>query len=524
MNLNTPPLLMLIVPVLLLAAGTASRAEGYDIWVEHSALKIMRDAAPTKKSAASAELFAARREWESFQIALRAESHAVSNVKVKASDLTQAGGSGAIPAENVSLLLVAYIPIKDPPVPYPDPLPPLRTFDLKPRETQPVWVTVKVPEKCAPGDYEGVVKVTADGAPARKIPVRLHVWDFTLPVTPTCVTAFGITLEPIARTHGVTGDQAKTLELHRKYYDLLLDYKISPYSIPVELKSPEAKAYLEDPRMTSYMIPYLEDDADLRELVQYLIENDWFRKGYFYPIDEPANKESYNTMIGMAQRLRSIEPNYRMVTPFWCPPEFAKDKTFYDFALGYVNIWCPNEHYFDLEKRTRGFIKARRNAGDDVWWYVCCGPYEPYANFFVEYPAMRHRMLFWHQKREGIEGLLYWSTTYWEPAQGCDDPWKSMQTVKGINPNIFGDGSLLYPGKAVGIDGPVASQRLAVIRDGIEDFDYLCLAEELIGHDATMGLIRRIAKDLQDYTIDPWAMEKIRRELGEAIETADVRR
>ncbi len=135
-------------------------------------------------------------------------------------------------------------------------------------------------------------------------------------------------------------------------------------------------------------------------------------------------------------------------------------------------------------------------------------------------PAMAHRMLFWHQKRENVDGLLYWSTTYWNPANGCDDPWKTMQTVKDINPNIYGDGSLLYPGKPVGVDGPVGSLRLEIIRDGIEDFDYLCLADELLGPRATAGYVRRLAKSLTEYELDPGKLEKVRRTLGGAIEAA----
>lgn len=518
MNSN-PALLLTLALVLLLAIEGTGRTEGYSLWVEHSAAKVLRDAQSPEKPPKSAELFAARGEWESFQIVLRAEE-AISNVSAEASALQKTDGKVLIPAGNVCFNLVEYVPIMDPPVPYPDPLPPLRKFDLQPGETQPIWVTVKVDSTCPPGDYEGTIKITADGVSSRKVPVRLHVWNFRLPVTPRCVTAFGITMESVARTHGVTGDAAKTLELHKKYYELLLDYKISPYSIPVHLKSAEAKAYLEDPRMTSYMIPYPEDDAELRDLVGYLIENGWFKKGYFYPLDEPVNKDAYDRLAAIAERLRSIEPNYRLVSPFFRGPDFAEGKTLWDFALGQVNIWCPNEHYFDLEKRTRPFLKARRNAGDDVWWYVCCGPGSPYSNFFVEMPAMAHRMLFWHQKRENVDGLLYWSTTYWNPDLGVADPWKNMRTVPQINPNIFGDGSLLYPGKAVGVDGPVASQRLAVIRDGIEDFDYLCLAEEFIGRDATAGYARRLAKSLTEYELDPWKLEKVRRELGKAIEAA----
>ena len=34
--------------------------------------------------------------------------------------------------------------------------------------------------------------------------------------------------------------------------------------------------------MTSYRIPYLEKDAELKAVVQRLIDGGWFAKGYFY--------------------------------------------------------------------------------------------------------------------------------------------------------------------------------------------------------------------------------------------------
>ena len=40
-----------------------------------------------------------------------------------------------------------------------------------------------------------------------------------------------------------------------------------------------------------------------------------------------------------------------------------------------------------------------------------------------------------------------------------------------------GDGSLFYPGE----DGPLPSLRLYRTRDGIEDYDLLCLAREALG-------------------------------------------
>ena len=66
-----------------------------------------------------------------------------------------------------------------------------------------------------------------------------------------------------------------------------------------------------------------------------------------------------------------------------------------------------------------------------------------------------------------------------------------MATVKEINKNIRGDGSLFYPGKKVGVDGPVSSQRLEMIRDGLEDFDYLELADAWLGKQVTRDFVAR---------------------------------
>jgi hypothetical protein len=40
-----------------------------------------------------------------------------------------------------------------------------------------------------------------------------------------------------------------------------------------------------------------------------------------------------------------------------------------------------------------------------------------------------------------------------------------------------GEGCLVYPGAAVGVDGPVAGLRLKAIRDSIEDYEYLAILE-----------------------------------------------
>ena len=90
-------------------------------------------------------------------------------------------------------------------------------------------------------------------------------------------------------------------------------------------------------------------------------------------------------------------------------------------------------------------------------------------------------------------------------------PWQNMDTI-GFG--VYGDGSLLYPGKKVGIDGPVSSLRLEVLRDGLEDFDYVAMADRLLGPDITKGYVARIARNLTDYERDPMKLEQVRHSSG----------
>jgi hypothetical protein len=486
-------------------------AEDISAWFAPSALKIMRDAAP-RQSPQEWNLYSAKNEVEACQLVL-ASDKPVKGVSVSVSSLDGTNGKGNLKPE---LFKIEYVPVKKEKIPFPDALPPLAgPFDLQSRQAQPVWISVRVPKDAVPGEYRGTVKVEA-GNWKKDFPLCVKVWDFALPVAPACVTAMGIGPDHIAELHGVKPDSPESKTLFRKYYEFALDHRISTLDIPVDLMSAEAAAYLNDPRMTSYRIPYLEKDEDLKALVQRLIDGGWFAKGFFYVVDEPVNKETYAMFTAVTDRLRKIEPRYRTVSPFYANPDFDQNVKTRDLMLGRLNIWCPHLDYLGSEPGFREFLKERKNTGESVWWYVCNNPREPYNNFHVDMCAMAHRTLLWQQKREGLQGLLYWDVTFW-PKTLQGGPWEDMDT---LGTGYYGDGSLLYPGKKVGVNGPVSSVRMEVVRDGLEDYDYLALADRLLGADATKGYVARIARSLTDYERDPAKLEQVRRELGNAIEKA----
>jgi len=149
-----------------------------------------------------------------------------------------------------------------------------------------------------------------------------------------------------------------------------------------------------------------------------------------------------------------------------------------------------------------------------VWWYVCCSPRNPYANFAsIDYPAIEGRLLGWMTFGSRADGLLYWHVNYWHGNKtisggGAYLDWKPLSVC-----NMTGDGCLIYPTP----DGPVSSIRLENIRDGIEDYDYFQLLAERRGRVEAMRLYRRMVVDLTTYSRNPGQLYRIRDRMAAAI-------
>ena len=242
---------------MLVATLAAARADDISVWFAPSASKVMRDAAPVPTSRPWT-LAAARNEVESCQLVLLSDKP-IANISVSVSPLQHGDGKSRLAAE---LFKVEYVPVKKERIPFPDPLPPLvGPLALQPRQAQPVWISVRVPKTAAPGVYRATVQIAA-GKWKKELPLSIEVWDFTLPDMPACATAFGLGPAHIAERHGVKPDSPEARAVHKKYYEFMLDHRVSPQSLPVDLMSNEAVPYLNDPRMTSYCIPYPHRDNE----------------------------------------------------------------------------------------------------------------------------------------------------------------------------------------------------------------------------------------------------------------------
>jgi len=558
------------------------------VWWCPSTHKIPRQHFPLG-SGKHVRLSAARNDREAVQIAVKPKGD-LHGLTAEVGPFTGPAGN-TIAAEATKILRVAYHFVEHPTDKtgvrdfWPDALPPLsEPIDVPAGQNQPLWVLVHVPKDAEAGDYEGVVSLKAEGFEA-EVPLKLHVWDFTLPDRNHLETAFGLSQSTINRYH-----QLKTEEDKRRVWDMYLEafaeHRLSPYDpvpmdpIRVHLKpdadpptaevdfsafDPAFERALEKYHFTTYRLPvrgmgggtfhsridpkigkYGAETPKYREvfssymgqLESHFRDRGWLDVPYIYWFDEPAPKD-YEFVCAGFERLKRHAPALRtMLTE---QPEEA--------LAGPVDIWCPVSHHYDHEA-----AKWRRNHGEQFWWYVCCGPKEPYCTLFIDHPATELRVWLWQAWRRGIDGILVWSTNYWtssaafpdpaHPQNPYEDPMgyrSSYGTPKGVK--AFwgnGDGRFLYPPESAAVPGlsgpgpviepPVSCIRLEMLREGIEDWEYLYLlrdlierrkakgAEDLAEFEALLEVPESITRGMTTFTTDPGPIYERRREVAEAIE------
>jgi hypothetical protein len=131
------------------------------------------------------------------------DGSSLKGLQAVAGDLTQAGGSGRIPAARIAVRFAdlarpetSHMPVhrfdrllEQAPAEVPASVPaPVKAFqrNFTPKSTTPVaiapvWVTVRVPADAASGDYEGALSIGADGLAATVVPIRLKVHDWRIP-------------------------------------------------------------------------------------------------------------------------------------------------------------------------------------------------------------------------------------------------------------------------------------------------------------------------------------------------------
>ncbi len=487
------------------------------------------------------------------------------------------------------------------PGPWPDPLPPFQgPVDLAADKNQPLWVRVTVPPKTPASTYKGTVRLRAEGFSAL-VPLRVEVYDFDLPDRMTCTTAFGFSPPNVYRYHNLKEEKHKR-EVLAKYWASMGAHHISPYNPapldPIRVTWPDVKAApkgagptdrqlqvkldftawdkamgraIDQYHFNSFRlrIPgmgggsfhaiakpslqgFAEDssqyaamfDSYCSQLQAHLAKRGWLDEAFVYWFDEPSPKQ-YAFVKGGFDKLKKSCPGIaRMIT-----------EQVEEGLIGGPNIWCPVTPNYDHKK-----AEQRRRQGEKFWWYVCCGPKAPHAGLFIDHAGTELRVWLWQTFKRDISGILIWQTNYWtsntayprpgKPQNPYEDPmgWVSgYSTPAGKRkPWGNGDGRFIYPPEAAAaadskepvLAGPVDSIRWEMLRDGIEDYEYLSMLRRLLDqrrdkppgplgglpaeqhktYRALLDVPKSITTNMTTFTRDPAPIEQRRHAVARAIE------
>lgn len=506
------------------AAGT-----GLALWGAPSIEKITREhTVPT--SSAPLRIQAARNEFEPLQLVVNAAS--AQSLPVSISDLVSADGT--ITASNVAIHRVDYVPMTRPSDRFgrlgdwPDPLYPIApgasvTFPAD--QNQPLWFTVYVPTDAAAGTYEATITIGTT-----TVPVTLDVWDFALPPEIHLTGEWGFGWSEIVETYRGTVDgsvQDCYWDLVDALYEDFAGHRLVPKGVgwPAGLNYPGGVEYdcnggldpdawgdwgfatladryldgnslanvhgfptflfegpasnwppdsrpsdfcaegrgTDPPGNTNYNMKWFQY---LAAVSGYLESSGYAGRGYYHIVNEPQTEEDYDIVAYLAQQTKASAPNIDILVSEQVEPLIYDNPTYPDAK---IDIWVPTITNYEAERAH----DRQQNHDEQVWWYFLYGDRPPLPNpTVVDRTGLEARIIPWLAWAERVDGLLYYSTTAWDPS-----PWDDLWLYDGN-----GDGFMLYPPKdsTIAFDACdprsnrlVPSIRWELLREGMEDYEYL---------------------------------------------------
>ncbi|NDJ17885.1 DUF4091 domain-containing protein [Myxacorys almedinensis] len=469
------------------------------------------------------QLYAARGEYEPFQIGIRSPQQELTTVNVAVSDLLGANQQ-VISKTNITLYREHYVYVSqaspklsgstnpslgtgwyaDGLIPFVDPIThqdlsgatlDAVPFNLDGDRNQPIWVDVFVPRNAAAGDYTGTFTITSDQGTTEG-EIALKVWNFELPLKPSLDSSFSFWEE-----------DSKDAMIE------LLKHKLMPAST---LKPEYERELIDHWGLRSVRLPFWSEAnvntcrmqpapsvQDIRAKAA-LHQPDVLR--YAYSADE------IDRCQGLHEPLKEWARNFHdagiqnlvVMTP---TPEL------YDNGAGTgrsaVDIWVVLPQSYD---QAADQIAAVLQKGNQVWSYNALVQDRYSPKWEIDFAPINFRIQpGFISQQLGLTGLLYWRVDLW-----TSDPWNDQTYVQDNN-HYPGEGMLVYPGQQVGVSGVAPSMRLKWLREGIEDYEYIEILKKRDRTDWALEISQPAGQDWKTWTRDPEVLEAVRRQLGEEI-------
>jgi hypothetical protein len=212
----------------------------------------------------------------------------------------------------------------------------------------------------------------------------------------------------------------------------------------------------------------------IKAYTDFLRKKGWLDKALVELWDEPTVLE-WEKVKERAERVKEISPDIRIQLfaggsepyLFWEPEVSAKYG-----LLDLIDIWAPHLLVNAPELQ---------QEGREIWTYFCTLARSSAPNLYIDTPPIYQRTIAWYCWMHGVDGFEHWSTTYfWRNAHKglpVDQKWPAIPWDSRTYHDFHGEGQLVYPGPQGKI---YPSLRLEVFRDGMEDYEYLYMLNEML--------------------------------------------
>ena len=563
------PLLLVLHP----ASGSAVAVQKLTWWVANPLTKVKPLDPVPGSPARSADIQAGRNEFESFQLVLRGGPEDTAGIDVDVSDLRSSDGD-TLSRNNVSIYFEGFVNLTRPSSEeggaglWPDPLIPrvdryahekrnAFPFTLRSSRNQPLWIEIFVPGTSRRGLYSGSARVSVNGAVQFVVPLKLTVWSFVLPSTSTLKSSFGLNGTTALKKHlGRYTSDEDLYELTRLYMKAALLHRISTYGdsqVPPKHEYRAGQMRIDWTQYDREVGPFLDGNAipkgeplegaritsiDLRtprletedeqiswwkEWSRHFQLRGWSDRLFLYLWDEPGVADLPRVLQRGRLALQADPAIRNLVTlPFTAKLEDV------------VKIWTPLVNCLELKPGFDDFCAqtppfdvyaGQRRQGRSLWFYQSCashgcnitgGPYfSGWPSYMIDMQGPANRVMQWVAWKFHIEGELYYSMN--EAYAHDEDPWTNVLLFGGN-----GDGTLFYPGRpdhiGGGTDIPIESIRLKLIREGMEDYEYLTLLASLGGREAAERYVDRIVRQPWQWESQSVSFLNVRRKMGEELD------
>lgn len=424
-------------------------------------------------------------------------------------------------------------------------------FDVASNTNQSIWVDIYIPKTAALGHYNGSIEIRESGELTKVVPVDLEVLDITLPDQNTAKNMVffeygNINRRYLGETYPSSGEYDEEINLLRDRHFLvakrhrisLIDSNIGPSSWDSDSPRPYWHNKLTGEFFTAqngYDGPGISTPNDVFSIGTYSswpwknqgeqamwehTDNwvNWFESNtpgveyFLYLIDESSD---YTTIERWASQIKSNPGIGSKMKSFATMPlpNAVNNVPSLDISASWI-AQAPQQQWSEA-------LNIAKSQDKQVFMYN--GKRPATGSFATEDDGTALLVLPWAQYKKGIDRWFFWESTYYydnQSGRGHNKLFTEAQTFGGRSTtsdptygergwnHSNGDGVLFYPGvdrvhneHNYGVMGPFVSLRMKLWRRGIQDVEYLRMAQQIDSQHTSEIISRMVPKVLWEYGV-----------------------